>query len=255
MHGLRDMGFQAEVVSNKTDPDAVNIIIGVHLLVPSIISRVPKKCIVLNTEQIYSDNTPWISNIVAWAKKFPVWDYNQRNIEKWNELGVMNVGLLRLGYHPMLERIPKDNKKDIDVLFYGSIGERRGKILNELAAAGLNLKTVFGIYGRERDELISRSKVVINIHHYDSKIFEVVRVFYLMTNAKAVVSEVDEFTYIDEVYLSGVRSAPYKSLTDACLELVASDEKRTERENCAYETIKKVPQAQELKSLISGISF
>lgn len=255
MHGLRDMGFQAGVVFNKTFPDAVNIIIGVHLLAPSVIGRVPKKCIILNTEQIHSDNTPWMPNIIAWAKNFPVWDYNQRNIEKWNELGVMNVGLLRLGYHPMLERIPKVKNKDIDVLFYGSIGERRKKILDELIAAGVNLETAFGVYGPARDELISRSKVIINIHHYNSKIFEVVRAFYLMTNAKAVVSEVDEFTHIDDVYLNGVRPARYELLVDACLELIASEGKRSEKEQSAYEAIKKIPQSQELYALTQNISF
>lgn len=57
MHGLRDLGCQASINFNRTFPDVVNIIIGVHLLPLSIIKTIPKNCIVLNTEQIYSDSS------------------------------------------------------------------------------------------------------------------------------------------------------------------------------------------------------
>lgn len=189
------------------------------------------------------------------GKKFPVWDYSARNIEKWHELGFSNVSLLRLGYQSSLDRIQRNRDKDIDVLFYGVIGDRRKFILDKLAARGVNLKSIFGLYGSARDDLISRSKVIINIHHYESKIFEVVRVFYLMTNAKAVVSEIGESTHIDGSYLGGVKAAKYDSLVDACLELLENDERRIEQENLAYETIKKIPQYQELHGLVEGIVF
>ena len=255
MYGLRDLGFEAGINFNRTFPGAVNIIIGVHLLPPNLISKVPVRCIVLNTEQIFSDTTPWMSNIFEWAKKFPVWDYSVRNIEKWNNLGFSDVSLLRLGYHSLLDRIPKDKNKDIDVLFYGSVGGRRKVVLDGLAEKGVNLKSVFGVYGPTRDELISRSKIIINIHHYESKIFEVVRVFYLMTNAKAVVSEVDELTHIDDSYVGGIKAAKYDFLVDACLELLANDKRRIEQEDLAYETIKKMPQHKELHGLVGSISF
>ncbi len=254
MHGLRDLGCQASINFNRTFPDVVNIIIGVHLLPLSIIKTIPKNCIVLNTEQIYSDSSAWVSNIIEWARNFPVWDYNSRNIEKWNELGFSNVSLLRLGYHPLLDRIPKEGNKDIDVLFYGSIGDRRKVILDEMLARGINLKAVFGVYGSARDDLIARSKIILNLHHYNSKIFEVVRVFYLMINAKAVVSEIDDSTCVDDLYLGGVKAAKYDALVDTCVELLASNEKLIEQERLSHETIKKLPQSNELKGLLSGLS-
>ena len=56
-------------------------------------------------------------------------------------------------------------------------------------------------------ELIARAKVVLNLHHYASHIFEVVRAFYLMTNGKAIVGEVSPTTSGDPDYANGFRAA------------------------------------------------
>jgi hypothetical protein len=77
-----------------------------------------------------------------------------------------------------LSRIKIKVVKDIDVLFYGLINDRIAKILGDYKCSGLNIHTSFGIYEKDRDDLIARSKLVLNLHYYDSEIFEVVRVFY-----------------------------------------------------------------------------
>jgi len=94
-----------------------------------------------------------------------------------------------IGYMPQLTRIPKADPQDIDVLFYGSMNERRAKVVHDLEAAGLNVVTVFGCYGAERDALIARSKVVLNMHYYEPGVFEYVRMSYLWANRKCIVCE------------------------------------------------------------------
>jgi len=169
LFSLKDLGFDASMSQNTIDPSAKNIIIGSHLIKANDITRLPKSTIVLNTEQIYTDSSSWNSNIFAWAKSFEVWDYSERNILKFNQIGINNVKLFKIGFQKDLIRIGQRDVKDVDVLFYGSINERRKKIISELEKAGLKVKTLFGVYGRERDNWIARSKMVLNMHFMTHK--------------------------------------------------------------------------------------
>lgn len=138
------------------------------------------------------------------------------------------------------------------MLFYGTIGPRRAAILDALQACGLNVGIVSGgIYGAERDAFIARAKVVLNLHHYASHIFEVVRAFYLMTNGKAIVGEVSPTTSVDPDYATGFRAAPYDGLVDACVQLVHDTAQRRQLEAAALDTIGRIPQAKSLAPLLS----
>ena len=239
---LKDLGFEATLGFNQIVPDVKNILIGCHLLDPKFIEQVPKSTIILNTEQIYSDTTDWNKNIFAWVTNFEVWDYSIRNIEKLEEIGVNKVKLFKIGFQKELARLDRSKKKDVDVLFYGSINERRKDILEKLVAKGLTVKTLFGVYGRERDEWVERSKLVLNHHFYNSQIFEIVRVFYLLTNSVAVVGEVNESTSIGTMCREGIYAAKYDDLVAGCVELIKDDAVRQRIQVEALNSISKYPQ-------------
>ena len=241
-YSLIEIGHKSCISFNKIEHKAKNIIIGAHLLDTKEIPHIPIDTAILNTEQIYSDQTNWNRNIFAWAKKFETWDYSDRNIIKFHEIGAPKVKLLNIGYQPELRRILKLDTQEIDVLFYGSINDRRRKIIDELSNSGIKVKTVFGIYGKNRDELISKSKIVLNLHHYKSEIFEIIRVFYLLTNSKAVVGEVNTTTTVDNHIKSGILPAKYEALVSTCLELLASPSKIKALEEVAHNSIIKFPQ-------------
>ena len=80
--------------------------------------------------------------------------------------------------------------KDIDVLFYGCMNERRSNIFYKLSQ-NPNINVVFkdNSFGQERDQLIARAKIVLNIHFYESKTFEIIRVSHLLANDICVISE------------------------------------------------------------------
>jgi hypothetical protein len=132
--------------------------------------------------------------------------------------------------------------KDIDVLFYGSINERRAEIINELIKTGLRVKTLFGVYGKERDEWIGRSQLVLNHHFYNSHIFEIVRVFYLLSNSIAVVGEVNDSTSIDSLYKDGIYASKYEDLVDSCLNLIQDDSLKQKIQIDAFNSISKYQQ-------------
>lgn len=248
-YGLEDLGYSVTISINSIFADARNIIIGCHLLDPSLIESTPETSIIINTEQLGTVSSPWHHKIRRWVTRFQTWDYSEGNLARLREIGAEEPKLLRLGYHKRLARIDKSSPQDIDVLFYGSLSERRKRIIHDLKAAGSNAMAV-GVYGEERDRLIARSKVILNVHYHDSHVFEIVRVFYLMINAKAVVGEVGENTAIDPFYLPGIRAAPYDDLVRSCLDLAADRGIREEMERRALDTISRRPQRELLAPLL-----
>ena len=182
LYSLHDLNHQAVIQFNKIDTDCKNILIGFHLLDIKYASQLPKNSVLINAEQ-FLGGTPWNENILQWIRSFEVWDYSAQNIEFFKTRGIENIKYLELGYQNELSRMKVKAVQDIDVLFYGSINDRRAKILDALKSSGLNVHASFGIYGKDRDDLIARSKLVLNLHYYDSEIFEVVRVFYLLSNS------------------------------------------------------------------------
>ena len=239
---LMELGHEVTFGFNNIEPSATNILIGCHLLDPSFIKQIPASTIILNTEQVYGE-TDWNKPIFAWAKHFQIWDYSPKNIEKLNQLGIDRIKLLKLGFQKELVRLDLSRPKEIDVLFYGSVNERRKAILDGLEARGLKVKVLFGVYGKDRDEWIERSKIVLNHHYYESQIFEIVRVFYLLTNSVAVVGEVNDTTSIDSIYQDGIYAAQYEDLISNCVELVSHDTLRDQVQLKALQTISQYPQA------------
>lgn len=248
-HGLADLGHGATAGFNQLRPGTRPILIGCHLMDPATVRQMPADTIILNTEQIH-DQLKVNERILEWVRHFEVWDYSARNIEALSQLTSRPVKLLRIGHHPALARIESVPEPDIDVLFYGTRNERRLQVLRQLVAEGAKVHSVFGVYGAERDALIARAKIVLNMHYYEAQIFEIVRVFYLMTNRKAVVSEINADTAVDPAYRDGVAAAAYEELPAACLRLLADDAERRELEQKALAAIERLPQAEWLAPLL-----
>src|SRR5439155_882319 len=120
--------------------------------------------------------------------------------------------------------------QDIDVLFYGSLNERRAAVLRELARHA-NVRARFGIYGAERDQLIARAKVVLNLHFYEAQLMEQVRIAYLLNNGCFVLSE----DAPDNPYGSAIATAPYGELAAACLRYLADPDERQRQATSSLE--------------------
>ena len=225
-HALRRLGL---AVRNEgpAGPHDVPIVFGGHLLDEAAVASLPANAILYNSEQM-TPESPWIgSAYLAALATHRVWDYSQRNVERLRALGVADVRCVPVGYVPELVRIAPANE-DIDVLFYGSLNDRRKAVLEELTRRGLKVVHLFGTYGAERDQIIARSKVVLNIHFYASRIFEIVRVSYLLSNYKPVVAECDADTEVDPDIRGAVHAVPYEGLVDACVSLVRDERARRE---------------------------
>lgn len=215
-----------------SEQQETNIILGAELLAD--FQRIPKNSILYNLEQ---PSHPHMAKVRRLAKESgcQVWDYSHRSIAEWKSEGIDAVHV-PIGYTPNLTRI-QHSEPDIDVLFVGWITERRRSIIDQLKSSGINVYSSASCYGGARDNLISRSKVVLNVHHDGRDRFEIVRCSYLMANAKCIVTESssDQDEYQD---LKGLTTVPYRLLVDLCRSMVNSHEERLRMQEAAMESIR-----------------
>ena len=222
-YGCQHLGVPVTYIQ-PPPPGARWIVFGAHLLNEQVAPQLPADAIIFNSEQMFP-GSPWLISVyLDILRSHAAWDYSTENIDRLAQFGVKAIHV-PLGYVPELARIAPATE-DIDVLFYGLINPRRQQMLEQLKDRGLNVVSLTGIYGEERDAYIARAKVVLNLHYYVSKVFETVRVSYLLTNAKAVVAEVNPDTSIPPELRDCVLGAPYEELADACANLVRDDHAR-----------------------------
>ncbi len=148
-----------------------------------------------------------------------------------------------------MERVPQlpPDQKDVDVLFYGELLDRRRTVLEALGAR-CHVKFLWNVYAAERDAWIARSKIVLNMHLHDGHIFEQARVSYLLNNRAFVVSEsAADNPYGDDSLLS----AAYEDLVEVCLDYVQRTDDRKRIADRGYEQIRSQPMAENLRKALS----
>lgn len=248
---IKELGHLVQLRKNHIESSVINIVIGIHLLDSSYITQIPKNTIVINTEQLSGTNNSWNQGIVKWfSSGFELWDYSNKNLEYLQKLGIQKVKKLHIGYQKKLHRLTLSRNSEVDVLFYGCINQRRGFILEGLQKYGLRVKVLQGVYGYERDKWIEKSKIVLNHHFYDSQIFEVIRVFYLLTNAVAVVGEVNPSTHIEDRFKNSILGVPYEDIVHTIVETLQNENKiKSLREN-GLDYLSQFPQTNFIKELI-----
>jgi len=177
-------GFEVTLQKNRISHVGLNIIFGAHIN-PESNLNLPLNTVIFNTEQLTENNVLNDSYKIL-LNQFFVWDYSNTNLDV---LKHHNKELINFFHIEALNRIPKILPHQYDLIFYGSINERRKNILENLAARGLKIKHVFGLYSKERDFEIAKARAVLNLHFYDSQIFQQIRAFYPLSNQIPVISE------------------------------------------------------------------
>lgn len=245
---LINLGYQSQINENLI-ADKNNIILGCHLLAYE--SHLPDDTIIINTEQMASVHNmviDWADRITHFIKKYKSWDYSVDNIKYFHNLG-LNVEYLPIGYVEQLNRI-EHVEKDIDVLFYGRTTPERIEILTQCEALRLKVEYLFGVYQQERDQYIARSKIVLNLHSLECKIFELVRVHYLLNNSVLVVSQFDQDTKVESPCINGLVLASHENIAQKCYELVHNQKLREKYERKGRESLKMVNMKQALRVLL-----
>lgn len=203
--GLISLGYD----SILTDEHGVNnrrlIVVGPNLLPFTGINSLPEGTILYNLEQY----AHW-RNSFLWEDRYVLWDFSAENARRLN---LKPKAILPIGYCScLMSKAPPSKQKDIDVLFIGSPSPRRSEILMRLQRNGVKTHEAFGVYGMERDSLIARAKVQINIHYAPHALMEQPRLAYLLANNCVVLSETSSFEPENEEWGKGCTLAAYEQL-------------------------------------------
>lgn len=210
--------------------------------------KLPADSIVYNSEQISAvTNSAFLIQNFKQYQRHVVWDYSEANIKRLHEMGIKRAVHCPVAYIPSMTKIKPAVVEDIDVLFYGSVNAHRRKILDALDSSGLRVVRLFNVYGEERDAVIARSKIVVNLHYYENAVFEIFRVSHLLANRKCVVTEAGgQDTALEDFARSATSYVPADRVVEACRELVKDDAARRALADKGFEAFK-------ARDLVSGV--
>jgi hypothetical protein len=242
------LGCEAPIVTDPRDMRGTAVTLGAHLLE----GESPADMILYNLEQVYRNPGMLTPAYTALLKKHPVWDYSARNIEALADEGI-SASLCGVGYMPSLTRIVPAPVRDIDVLFVGSMNGRRQAILEEIGTKVPFVIAAFDSYGADRDALFARAKIVLNMHFFESKLFEIVRVSYLLANRICVVSESGFDDELEAPFAGGIAFAEYSGLAQTCWRLLADDVERQRIAEKGFEQMRALSQVEMLKRALSDL--
>lgn len=257
--GFRSLGLQVSRSTNRYSDYGFNLVIGANVIDRQNVAdrqTPPPNSIIYNLEQVDPAN-PWMSDTyLELLRRYPVWDYNQRNVDRLRAAGVRDITLVPIGYSREMTRLPPPAEQPIDVLFYGNVSPRREEIFDRVERTGLTMKRLVRVYGEERDRWIARSKIVLNVHFYDfGGVTELVRLSHLLANRKAVVCERGPNTAMDAFLYNAVLACDYDQIPFACQRLVKRSDARRALELRAFDLFRVRDQLEYLRLAVHSIAI
>ena len=247
--GFVELGGSAPITHHAHEwHGRIPIILGAHLLPTEIGQMLPADSVVYNFEQASRSSTWLTEAYLDLLRRHQVLDYSVRNTAAMHAFGIEHARTLPMGYTDDLSSFAPASIQDIDVLFYGSLNERRAKLLDRLRAEGLAVTHLFDVYGAERNAAIARAKIVLNMHFYEAAVFESVRVTHLLANGACVVTEgLNEDPDLAHL-LGGLAVCGYDELVPCCVALLANDASRSALATTGGNLIRKRRQADLLQT-------
>ncbi len=192
---FRRLGTEVTFGKNRLREDSINIIFGAHLGFSAHLKQ-RYACIFFNLEQLGEGGATVTQDYINLLCSSAVIDYDKRNLPSYgcNPGSVPVVSFMSAPYLTSTDLMPLEDRP-IDLLFFGSINDRRRALIARIEACGWNV-SVFDhpLYGEERDHFIRQAKAVLNCHYYETSRFEQARAFHTLSLGTPVVSERTEKT-------------------------------------------------------------
>ena len=247
---FKELGYkETPIVDDPADIKGWAVVLCTNFL-KDLAGPLPPNLILYNLEQVQQDSRWMTADHLDIFREYPLWDYSELNISNLKTVGINHAVLCKIGYMPVLSHIPPA-AEDIDILFYGTVNDRRKVVLDELKQLGANVFVAEGIYGEELNKLIARAKIVLNVHYYEAKVFEIVRVSFLLANKKCVVSENGTDKSLEEPLYNGIEFTGYKNLVKSCMNLLEQPERRSVLAQKGFESFKQISQTEALREVLS----
>lgn len=236
-YGLLALGHDSILTTQGSLPNRQHIVLGSNLL-PRHPITIASNAILYNLEQVEIGGEWFTPELIDIFKRHVIWDYCTQNATLLSGEGIKVANILPIGYVKELTRIQHITEPDIDIAFFGRASARRQAAINQMLSLGLRVAAGTGIYGKERDAIISRSRLMINIHYYNAKVLEITRISYLMANRCAVLSEYSADPKLDAEFSGAIAFADYGNLAQRARELIDAPDERRELAQRGFDFIR-----------------
>jgi ubiquinone/menaquinone biosynthesis C-methylase UbiE/GR25 family glycosyltransferase involved in LPS biosynthesis len=148
-----------------------------------------ERCFIFQMEQVRASRWVDAAYLERLRTCLGVIDYAFDNITALIERGLLLKQLFYVPIQPFAKHKALPPKRDIDVLFYGAQGSpRRDRYLAALSKR-VNVRVETNLFGDQMTDLLSRAKVVVNIHYYENALLETTRLSEALSHGAFVVSE------------------------------------------------------------------
>jgi hypothetical protein len=263
-YGLRDLGFECDLTVNSIDAGYTNIIVGTHLLTVADITAIIDTgalYIPLQSESVYHDPKSGIVSSSYQGQQFEsiarplmehavaVWDA-LTEVKLLRRLSIRDDKVKRfsMGYCQGLEDIvhrPLD-RKDVDILFFGSITPHRAKIFATLQ--GLSVAAFQYGPSAFRNDMIARAKINLSLHSAsDLDYFPQPRTGYLLNNKAFVLAE----TSIDHPAMRAlVADVNADAFRERCAHFLSHTAELESQAEAAYEAYRHIRMADMLDAIL-----
>lgn len=197
-----ELNINHEVVYNYDKNDSNNIY---FICTTHESGDLPINYISYNFEQLTSDNNFGDLFYERLKNAIIVFDYSLENVKLLKEKNI-NAHFLPFGYSKCMEYNNNNNeKRDIDIVFFGGINDKRQSKLNKIIKLyNNNLNKIFisnDCWGYNLMMVHTNSKICLNLHYYNGNtILEVVRINLLIANKVLVISERSNELWYDNKY-------------------------------------------------------
>jgi glycosyltransferase involved in cell wall biosynthesis len=184
-----------------------------------------------------------------------IWDYLEQNINYLNSININNASLLPFGFHEKMHVLDFNKEKTIDILIYGALYNRRIEIYNKLVARGFKVKFMTNMYGKERNEIIEKAKIILNIN-FSEKLSSEHRLSFLLNNACFIISEKPPDDYFNE-FEDCLVLAPFEKIIETCEFYLRpeNDMLRQEIAEKGFSTFSKNKMVNNLRKLIESSRY
>lgn len=193
---LRELGYSVYITENALVDEYVNIVwgIGTHYSKEYDLYRQMTnkyKIIFMNMEQLGSGSALLDEEYYNLLARNRYIDYCSNNIDYLREASGLELKAQEFPLIPVGNGIA--HRKQIyryDFAFFGAMNTRRDKILNEFSKNGYRIKFITGKYADDLSNELLDCAALLNVHYYETSIFEVARCLRPVSMCIPILSEV-----------------------------------------------------------------
>ena len=137
--------------------------------------------------QLEQNNSLWFTKkyINLMNSSYKIFDFSNANNIYFDK--ILDKNKIFINNLP-LSRLIEKTKHEFDFLFFGTMNNRRNNIINNLRDK-FNIISKTKIFGEDKNNLIKKCKIVINIHYYEDACLETCRINECLKYNKLIISE------------------------------------------------------------------